>query len=120
MAKKSTVAKVEKLPESNLGHLVGGLQAAARKGGGDGVGDGAGDEGLDLASEGGNDEGTNDPENYDLGQFTGRQYVCKKIFFGLSPLGAEKMSSYKPVLHNWHWSHSQLSVLNPGIVWIGK
>ena len=91
LAKKSTVSKVakagEKLPaESHLGHLVGGRQAAA-KGGGDGAGDGAGDRSLDLASECRNEEGTNDPENYDLSQCTGRQ---AKVFKKLS---ARKMSS---------------------------
>ena len=70
MAKESSIAKafkVEKLPESNLGHLVGGHQAAA-EGVRDEGADGAGDGSLDLASEGGNEESTNDPENYDLCQ----------------------------------------------------
>ena len=81
MAKESSVAKafkVEKLPESDLGHLVGGHQAAA-EGIRDEGADGAGDGSLDLASEGGNEESTNDPENYDLGQcgekFAGRQAI---------------------------------------------
>ena len=31
-----------------------------------------------------------------------------------------RMSSYKPVLHNWHWPHSQLSILNPEMVLFRK
>ena len=81
MAKESSIAKVSQvqkrqLPESNLGHLVGGDQAAT-EGVCDERADGAGDGGLDLTSEGGNENRTNDPENYDLDEcgekFAGRQ-----------------------------------------------
>ena len=91
MTKESSV---EKLPESNLRHLVGWFQAATQ-GGGDGRADGARDRRLDLASEGRNDDGTNDPENDDLGQcgekWAGRQYACVRnlyVFSALSKPGA--------------------------------
>ena len=56
---------LEELPESNLGHLVGGQAAAESVG--DGGGDGAGDGGLDLASEGRNEDRTNYPAKDVLG-----------------------------------------------------
>ena len=89
MAKESSVAKafkVENLPESDLGDLVGGHQAAA-EGVRDEGADGAGDGGLDLASESGNEESTNDPENYDLGQCGEKQAGnnCLQEIYRFSP-----------------------------------
>ena len=66
LVKESPLSKaLEELPESNLGHLVGGQAAAESVG--DGGGDGACDGGLDLASEGRNEDRTNYPAKDVLG-----------------------------------------------------
>ena len=83
-----------KLPQSHLGDLVD-REAAAKSARQERV-DGAGDRCLDLASEEGNEENSNEPaKDGQVGFWTN---------FHLSRA---------PVFDNWHGPHSQLAILDP-------